>query len=170
MHRPPPGKNWCSGCQEFLPNSEFHKSKNRMRGLTNICKSCRAGRSAVVYSNHRRMAARLGCEPLPIERYRKICSSPCVIGGGRRPQFRVGVDRINSDLGYTFDNTQPMCPLHNSLKGRMDYDHFLVYIERRPWLRECGNDRGGRVVQLKLDLLKRAKKSRPEMPQLFEER
>lgn len=47
---------------------------------------------------------------------------------------KTGIDRINSSLGYTEDNVQPMCFNHNRLKTTFDFQLFealctSVYIK-----------------------------------------
>ncbi len=35
-----PGTSWCSGCQQFLPESEFNKHRSGRNGLDWYCRSC----------------------------------------------------------------------------------------------------------------------------------
>lgn len=37
---------------------------------------------------------------------------------------KVGVDRIDSELGYTIENCQPMCGNHNIMKNRFETSKF----------------------------------------------
>jgi hypothetical protein len=41
-----------------------------------------------------------------------------------------GIDRVNSDLGYTIDNCVPCCPVCNRMKLDLTYSNFLEHIER----------------------------------------
>jgi hypothetical protein len=38
----PEGKTWCSGCQEYLDISLFHKDNSNRRGFQTYCKECRS--------------------------------------------------------------------------------------------------------------------------------
>jgi hypothetical protein len=39
--RGPDGKIWCSGCEDFLPVSSFHKNQRYYTGYHHYCKTCR---------------------------------------------------------------------------------------------------------------------------------
>lgn len=41
-----------------------------------------------------------------------------------------GIDRVNSNIGYTLDNCVSCCPTCNSMKSDMDKDLFLKHITR----------------------------------------
>jgi hypothetical protein len=43
---------------------------------------------------------------------------------------RVGIDRVDNEIGYTKDNTVPCCELCNRMKSVMDVDVFLKQCEK----------------------------------------
>ncbi|MEE8364183.1 MAG: hypothetical protein V3R76_00210 [Gammaproteobacteria bacterium] len=56
----------------------------------------------------------------------------CTYCGGEA----TGYDRIDSDLGYTFDNTAPACGTCNTMKMRMSREKFITHV--RKILEYCG--------------------------------
>jgi hypothetical protein len=42
----------------------------------------------------------------------------------------VGLDRIENDKGYTYDNVQPCCKTCNTMKGKMTAPEFFEHIRR----------------------------------------
>lgn len=41
-----------------------------------------------------------------------------------------GIDRLNSRLGYTTDNTVPCCATCNRMKSDMSYGEFILHIQK----------------------------------------
>jgi hypothetical protein len=41
----PDGKEWCSGCQDFLPHSMFNKNRSNRTGYQDYCKPCHVQRN-----------------------------------------------------------------------------------------------------------------------------
>jgi DNA repair exonuclease SbcCD ATPase subunit len=54
-------------------------------------------------------------------------SKPCVYCGANE---RIGIDRINSSLGYSVENCEPCCADCNYAKRDMDKETFLNLIAR----------------------------------------
>lgn len=46
------------------------------------------------------------------------------------PENRVGIDRVDNEIGYTIENCVPCCFTCNSAKGIMSYVEFKAWVER----------------------------------------
>lgn len=77
------------------------------------------------------------------DEFRKLTKSNCHYCGsppignkltrtGNRESIYVynGIDRIDSDKGYTLDNVVPCCSICNHAKNNMSYKDFLEWIKR----------------------------------------
>ena len=61
------------------------------------------------------------------EQYVKIIDSPCVYCGGKLNETGSGLDRKDSDLGYTVENVVPCCGPCNRIKGaNLTYQEMKV--------------------------------------------
>jgi hypothetical protein len=77
---------------------------------------------------------------ITLEEFRKIVILPCVFCGSlgdprkTRPYRNAvvfnGIDRIDSDKGYTLDNIQPCCSQCNYSKSDYSELEFLSHIRR----------------------------------------
>lgn len=66
------------------------------------------------------------CQAAPREYYRKVRK-----GKGRGLKaIRNGIDRINNNVGYTFNNCTACCATCNRIKGTMDIVEFAKQISR----------------------------------------
>jgi hypothetical protein len=90
---------------------------------------------------------------LTYEQWSGIVARPCVyrIDSLISPDsvIRTGIDRIDSSLGYTVENTQPCCAAHNMLKGEwLTHEQALDIITRNRI--PCQNTKGGRKLMADL--------------------
>jgi len=79
---------------------------------------------------------------LTLEQFEFLTSSPChycgVIGASAtkaKPTSNGayvsnGIDRKNSDIGYTIENCVPCCPICNLMKRSLPYNDFLAHVKR----------------------------------------
>lgn len=76
---------------------------------------------------------------LSAQEFAHIIEKPCFYCGntasnivkyGQRQYRYNGVDRVNSDLGYSISNCVPCCKLCNYGKRDLDKDEFLDWIKR----------------------------------------
>lgn len=93
------------------------------------------------YRVHRNNASRLGCAPLPRAVWEAIVRQPChycgqsemrsgYAGGAGGTMPLVGVDRIDSNLGYVEGNTVPCCSTCNRAKLDASYGDFIEWVRR----------------------------------------
>lgn len=76
------------------------------------------------------------------EQFRALITAPChycgVIGSSTyksKPNANGnfpsnGIDRIDSNLGYTIDNCVSACGICNKMKNDLSYDQFMAHIKR----------------------------------------
>jgi hypothetical protein len=77
---------------------------------------------------------------LTIEEYEIILNSPCVYGGGSKPEFSIGADRKDNTKGYTAENSVPCCYKHNVIKGEfINHEDMLEICKLNSNIRACGN-------------------------------
>lgn len=63
--------------------------------------------------------------------YCGVAPSRVIAGKGLAEAFvRNGIDRVDSDLGYTLTNVLPCCSVCNRAKGTMKRDEFVSWIGR----------------------------------------
>jgi len=62
---------------------------------------------------------------LSVNDFNLIISKSCVYCGS---SHKIGVDRIDSSLGYTIDNVQPCCGVCNLMKYTYDEEFFLKHV------------------------------------------
>jgi hypothetical protein len=65
---------------------------------------------------------------LTIEQFSEIVNKPCYYCKTYNEAEVIGIDRINSELGYTLENTNPCCKICNMMKGTMSLDMFASHI------------------------------------------
>jgi hypothetical protein len=62
---------------------------------------------------------------------RELYGAPCFYCGFEpEPNDSLGIDRLNADTGYTYDNSVACCKWCNYSKQTMDFDTFARHIER----------------------------------------
>lgn len=80
------------------------------------------------FRDYRRNAAtRSLAFELTREQFAELTERPCSYCGTTE---HVGVDRIDSSLGYIMTNVQPACSVCNLMKSRFGEDMFLQQIAR----------------------------------------
>ena len=94
------------------------------------------------FSQARRQAAIRGLDWLLSEyEWSEIVARPCIYrldGVEHPPGIRSGVDRVDSSIGYTFQNSQPCCYRHNMCKGDwLTHAQMLETVVR--YRIPCGN-------------------------------
>lgn len=100
----------------------------------------RAARNRVL-RYYRQGAARRGLSwDLSDAEFDRLISQPCVYCGqppaiskaarSSAPFYCNGIDRVDSSLGYTPENSVSCCTICNKAKGDMSYDAFMAWISR----------------------------------------
>ena len=84
---------------------------------------------------------------ITLAEYKHLVSQPCVYQCTSTSDsgeiIRIGLDRIDSNKGYTIDNVQPCCARHNLFKSDfLNHEQALDAVYRYRIV--CGNTMGGR--------------------------
>lgn len=144
------GVKECIRCKKLQALSEFHTSKVNRDNLHNACKLCeklrkqkdyQARRALVLaqrqtvegrYATYRHSAAaKKRSFTLSLQEFADLTQKPCVYCGGFSPgKQHNGIDRIDSALGYTKDNTQTCCSVCNTAKRDYSHAEFMAYLLR----------------------------------------
>ena len=137
-------KNGCTHwkCLCDCGNIGNHSGPSLVKGTATSCGCSRrgpksfAGPLSSVYSDYKCGARnRKLIFLLSFEEFKTITSQNCHYCG-RPPEERVrkwpliinGVDRKESDIGYTLDNCVPCCKICNKAKMDTPYDEFIAWI------------------------------------------
>lgn len=115
------GKTYCSKCANKLmsgKNSGAYKH------------------GSVRYPEYRNNAKRRGIDfNLTIKEFKYLTSQPCYYCGGDSKETVKnsrgnGIDRVDSNKGYTIDNCVPCCAFCNFIKNNVSYDFFINKIKK----------------------------------------
>ncbi len=79
-------------------------------------------RSIVAWSNRKGFK-----EVISFELFNKITSMPCYLCG---TDAKIGIDRIDSTIGYVDDNVMPCCHKCNMMKYTHSIEDFKMHIEK----------------------------------------
>lgn len=124
----------CRTCQRILPINEFYKNKSSYDGYANECKQCGHETLRNRYNIYKKGAKSRNLEfGLSIEQFNELTSAPCYYCGEYYKQDYFGnkyngLDRVNSKLGYSYNNVVPCCEFCNRMKLDYTKDLFLEHI------------------------------------------
>lgn len=81
------------------------------------------------YADYRRNAATRGfIFEVSKDRFAEITSQPCEYCG--QTEGTIGIDRVNSDIGYLEGNMVPCCSFCNRMKTNFGAEAFLAQVAR----------------------------------------
>ena len=128
-------KKLCPCCQQWLPIEKFQKHKPSKDGHASVCKICSAHRVTSRYSAYRTNANKHQREfDLTLEEFDDITKQPCYYCGGYNGEFQgvsfSGIDRIDSDKGYTKDNIIPCCGTCNRMKNNLSQEFWIQHMQK----------------------------------------
>jgi len=67
---------------------------------------------------------------LSIQQFSEIVNKPCFYCNTHIQNEVIGIDRINSELGYSLENCVPCCEICNFMKSDMNVKDFLTHITK----------------------------------------
>jgi hypothetical protein len=112
------------GCYDKWRNIEEIRIRNRNY-------SCEKRQNlAVAHRAHQDTASKRGLISLDYDIYCDIVTKPCTYCGKYNELEVVGIDRINSEKGYTPENCTSCCEDCNRAKGTLSYEEFKNFILR----------------------------------------
>ena len=120
----------------YLANSEKILAKNLEYRVSNIEK-VRAKKNAYSrtekgrynYLRNQAKARELACG-ISFSDYCELIKKPCFYCGGVLPKVGGGLDRIDSSIGYVFENVKPCCQQCNAAKNVYTEAEFREWASR----------------------------------------
>ena len=105
----------CKTCNENKALDQFHKGKSNPDGHRYDCKGCKKAKSAVYHAKKRAISF-----DLTFDEFLVYWQADCNYCGDQVPT--VGIDRVDSSLGYTLTNCTSRCSMCNFIKKDHDKD------------------------------------------------
>jgi len=65
-------------------------------------------------------------QSLTFDEYIELASDKCYYCNHKNPKYLNGIDRINSDVGYEYDNCVPCCKMCNYMKNTLNEETFIL--------------------------------------------
>lgn len=129
------GKKLCCVCEEWKEPAFFGKRNDRPIGIRSKCKTCETD-SAVIYrqndikkyrlSTYVNGAKRRGFSfNLTKDEFLTFWQKPCFYCGDEIQT--IGLDRINSNEGYSIGNVVSCCAICNTMKLAIPRDIFIAH-------------------------------------------
>lgn len=125
------GKKLCPVCNEWKLLSEYDKRPERPIGVRSKCKLCaRIYRDSkpeqVKYAQYKSGAKKRGISfDLSREQFRTFWEKSCFYCASSIET--IGLDRIDSNLGYKLDNVVSCCTICNAMKLALPRDIFIEH-------------------------------------------
>lgn len=123
----------CTRCKTKKPSSCFYKDRHRKNGLGFWCKSCSSEYQKINrlinpgkrWSEIKQNAFSRGLPfTLTREQFAEFWKKPCSYCS--EPIEHIGLDRIENNLGYVYENVVSCCGQCNSMKGSLPRADFLI--------------------------------------------
>jgi hypothetical protein len=129
---------YCCGHKADMPLERFSPGQLHRRG--SLCLDCLRKRNHRPKDRWFSVRTFAGYRHIPfeltLEQFTEIISHPCVYGNSTN----VGLDRRDSALGYSVENSLPCCYKHNLVKGKwFSYEDMKVLVILFPAIRDCGD-------------------------------
>ena len=115
----------CAHCKKMLLLDMFHKNRSTKDGLHHTCiECCLENKHKYKYRRYRDGAEKrnLLFDLSEYEFYDFISNTVCYYCGDN---YNLGIDRIDSNIGYERENIVPCCGTCNIMKREMDLEKFI---------------------------------------------
>lgn len=128
------GKKLCPVCKEWKPLTAYDKRPERPIGVKPKCKSCaveyRASKpQQVKYTQYKSGAKKRGIEfNLTKDEFMSLWQKVCYYCGSSIET--IGIDRIDSNYGYSISNVVPCCAICNTMKLALPRDVFVEHCRK----------------------------------------
>jgi hypothetical protein len=125
-------KKLCPSCRVKKPLSFFSKASKRKDGYASLCKFCKSQIDSKYcrtpngkFKEYRSRAKFKGIDfTLTKDEFMSFWQSPCYYCG--YSIHTVGIDRIDSSVGYRLENCRSCCAYCNKAKNDMSEERFLT--------------------------------------------
>lgn len=119
----------CFRCGKWLGLDSFWKSSSRKDGYCGECKICSSKSKENRYNIYKKNARRRNLNfQLTKEEFYNITSQPCYYCGNF--QNYNGIDRIDPNKGYYFQNCVPCCEICNKMKLDYSIEFWMNHIKQ----------------------------------------
>lgn len=128
------GKKLCPVCNEWKLLAEYDKRPERPIGVKPKCKQCvkiyRANNPEMVkYAMYKSGALKRGFSfELSKEEFMIFWKNPCFYCNSAIDT--IGLDRIDSNIGYKLDNIIPCCTICNTMKLALPRNIFIEHCRK----------------------------------------
>jgi len=115
----------CCHCKKELPINMFHKNRSRNDGVHHTCIECsQADKHKYKYIRYKEGAEKrnLSFDLSEREFYDFISDTNCYYCGS---EYNLGIDRLDSNIGYEQENIVPCCGTCNIMKREMSLEKFI---------------------------------------------
>lgn len=125
----------CPCCKQWLTIDHFQKRKQSQDGYASMCKTCSSYKLGCRYSVYRTNANSHGRNfDLTLKEFDNITKQSCYYCGEFNGVFQgvpfSGIDRVDSNKGYTQDNVVPCCGVCNRMKGDLPQNDWIKHIQK----------------------------------------
>ena len=129
-------KRECRACRVVKHLEEFEKNKHAYRGYRHTCKDCRNSAKRnhyqkinIKWAKYRQAAKERSLSfDLSLEEFSTFWQKPCNYCGDSIQT--IGVDRVDSSLGYSIQNCVSCCAVCNRMKLDHTFDFWINHMKK----------------------------------------
>ena len=126
----------CNKCKENKPIDCFYKNNSRKWGINTTCMPCERSKMLNFnatdkgrYGAHRRGARIRNLNfDISLEQYIQIAYKPCNYCGKFFRKNTNGIDRVDNNVGYVFENCVACCLVCNRMKNDLEKEEFFNHL------------------------------------------
>lgn len=136
IHLRKTGKKRCYVCEAWKCESDFRKDASKVDGMSARCRSCEHKKDYKFfrtvrgkYISYRKEAKRRGIPfKLSVDEFKTFWNGVCSYCGSVIDT--IGIDRINSNVGYVIDNCVASCYRCNTMKLDMTEEEWFSHMKK----------------------------------------
>lgn len=126
----------CPKCGKSKEIDSFYANKNRFDKKSGLCKECDKSASKIYdhtpkgkYSQYKRSAKSRGfIFTITLDEFIDLWNKNCFYCGEKIKE--IGLDRLNSNIGYEIGNVVPCCIRCNMMKTNLSYNSFIKHCNK----------------------------------------
>jgi hypothetical protein len=118
----------CKHCERKYINARNDANRDEVRAASRRLSRTTAGR----FRKLKKIARQRGFEvEIAFSDYAQlVAANKCHWCDGPLPEAGGGIDRLNSNLGYTWSNCVPSCKICNQMKNDLSVNEFIVHMKK----------------------------------------
>lgn len=130
------GKKHCYICNKWIDENNFRKDSSKVDGMSPRCRSCEQSKDKKFacsfegkFISYKKEAKRRGLEfLLSKSQFNTFWNKRCFYCGNIIET--IGIDRIDSNIGYTVENCVPCCYKCNTMKLDLSEKEWITHMMR----------------------------------------